>query len=53
MTEGDVQALRTAGFDDRGIHDLTQVVAYFNYITRMAEGLGVDAETFIEPWGKA
>jgi alkylhydroperoxidase family enzyme len=51
MNEEDVDTLRALGFDDRAIHDLTQVVAYFNYITRVAEGLGVEAETFITPWG--
>jgi hypothetical protein len=27
--------------------DLTQVVAYFNYINRIADGLGVDLEQFM------
>jgi uncharacterized peroxidase-related enzyme len=46
-----VDELRTHGFDDRAIHDATQVIAYFNYITRVADGLGVEPEDFIEPWG--
>lgn len=46
-----VDQLRTHGFDDRAIHDATQVIAYFNYITRVADGLGVEPEDFIEPWG--
>ena len=45
--------MRSHGFSDRAIHDATQVIAYFNYITRIAEALGVEPETFIEPWGKA
>lgn len=36
--------LREAGLDDRAIHDATQVVAYFAYINRIADGLGVDPE---------
>lgn len=40
----DVEALRTAGWDDRAIHDATQVISYFNYINRIADGLGVDLE---------
>ncbi len=48
----DLERLREQGFSDRAIHDATQVVAYFNYITRVAEGLGVEAELFIEPWGR-
>jgi len=39
-----VAALRDAGFDDRAIHDAAQVVAYFAYINRVADGLGVDLE---------
>ena len=44
MKSGDVQALRGAGFTDRAIHDAAQVAAYFNYINRIADGLGVDPE---------
>ncbi len=44
MREEDVRALRRAGHDDRAIHDAAQVVAYFNYINRVAEGLHVDLE---------
>jgi uncharacterized peroxidase-related enzyme len=52
MTPADLDALRAAGFDDRAIHDATQVIAYFNYITRVADALGVEPETFIDPpWG--
>ena len=39
-----VQALRDHGFEDRAIHDAAQVVAYFSYINRIADGLGVDPE---------
>jgi len=42
--KADADALRAAGWDDRAIHDATQIVAYFNYINRIAEGLGVDPE---------
>ncbi len=48
---GDVDELRRHGFDDRAIHDAAQVIAYFNYITRIADGLGVEPEDFIRPWG--
>ena len=46
MNEGDVAALREAGLDDRGILDTCQIVAYFNFVTRLAEGLGVELEEY-------
>jgi len=48
MTADDVEALRAAGFDDRAIHDAVQIVAYFSYINRVADGLGVDEEAWLE-----
>ena len=53
MSEDDILSLRARGFDDRAIHDATQVVAYFNYINRLAEGLHVEQEDFIRPWEKS
>jgi uncharacterized peroxidase-related enzyme len=44
MMEEDVAALRHQGFDDRAIHDICAVTAYFNFVNRMADGLGVDLE---------
>ncbi|MBZ0285560.1 MAG: hypothetical protein K8L97_32820 [Anaerolineae bacterium] len=52
MTAADIEILRAAGLDDRAIHDATQVIAYFNYINRIADALGVEPETFIPPWGE-
>ncbi|MCF6228718.1 MAG: peroxidase [Planctomycetes bacterium] len=40
----DVNSLRAAGFNDAEISHAGQVVSYFNYINRIAEGLGVDNE---------
>ncbi len=44
MMEADVRHLRELGLSDRAINDATQVIAFFNYINRVAEGLGVDLE---------
>ena len=51
MTPDDLDILRKQGFDDRAIHDATQVISYFNYINRIADALGVEREDFIQPWG--
>lgn len=51
MSPADLDVLRAHGFGDRGIHDAVQVIGYFNYITRVADALGVEPESFIEPWG--
>lgn len=49
----DVERLRSHGLSDRAITDLTQVCAYFNYINRIAEGLGVDEETWLDAKGRS
>jgi uncharacterized peroxidase-related enzyme len=41
-------ALRSAGWSDAAIHDALQVVAYFNYINRIADVVGIDDEP---EWG--
>lgn len=53
MSRGDLERLRRVGLDDRCIHDATQVIGFFNYITRVADGLGVEPEEFIEEWGRS
>ncbi len=50
MTDDDIIGLRELDFDDRAIHDATQVIAYFNYINRIADGLHVAQEEFIRAW---
>ena len=42
-----IQELRDNGFDDRGIHDICTIVAYFNFVNRIASGLGVELESNI------
>jgi alkylhydroperoxidase family enzyme len=44
MNAEDVVSLRALGWSDLEIHDAAQVIAYFNYINRIADGLGVDLE---------
>ena len=40
----DIEALRVAGFDDRGILQITLIASWFNYINRVADALGVGRE---------
>lgn len=48
MVENDVTALREVGFSDRDILDIAEVVAYYAYVNRIADGLGVTVETWFE-----
>jgi len=40
----DHERLRAAGFDDRGILQITLIASWFNYINRVADALGVGRE---------
>ena len=42
MKEEDVDELREAGFTDRTILDINLITSYFNFVNRIAEGLGVE-----------
>jgi len=46
-SETDIVTLRSAGMSDEEIHDATQVIALFNYYTRLAHALGVEPEDFM------
>ena len=47
MSQENVDSLRKHGFSDRQITVATQVISYFNYINRIADGLGVDLEDWM------
>ena len=40
----DVDGLRAQGWSDAAIHDAIQVIAYFNYINRVADAIGIEDE---------
>ncbi len=44
MEKADVRRLCEAGLDDGEILDVCQVTAYYNYVNRLADGLGVELE---------
>jgi alkylhydroperoxidase family enzyme len=44
VRQDDVDALRAAGFDSRAVHDICVLAAYFAFVNRTADGLGVVLE---------
>lgn len=49
LREADVSALRAHGLDDDAISSAVQVVAYFNYVNRVADAIGIEPEP---EWGE-
>ncbi|MBV13806.1 MAG: peroxidase [Actinobacteria bacterium] len=47
VTKSDVDQLRKVGFSDRDILDIVEVTAYYAYVNRIADGLGVGLEAWI------
>ena len=47
MTEDDVESLRRAGFSDLDVLHIAEVVAYYAYANRIADGLGIPLEDWI------
>ncbi len=45
MIEADVSSLRAQGFEDRAIHDICAIAAYYAFVNRIADGLGVELES--------
>ena len=48
VSRATIDSLRAAGWTDAQILDATQVIGFFNYITRIADALGVDPEDFMK-----
>jgi uncharacterized peroxidase-related enzyme len=44
MNQSDVDNLRSTGFTQAAILDICQVTAYFAFVNRIADGLGVELE---------
>ncbi|HTZ48832.1 MAG TPA: peroxidase [Verrucomicrobiae bacterium] len=44
----DHKSLRSVGFDDRGILQITLIASWFNYINRVADALGVGRDGKVE-----
>jgi uncharacterized peroxidase-related enzyme len=48
VCEADLKPLRDAGFDDQGMMDIVMIVSLFNFMNRLADGLGVQTEPAME-----
>lgn len=48
MVQADVEKLRQVGFTDADILDINQITGYFAFVNRLADGLGVELESFWE-----
>ncbi len=44
MTESDWQPLRLLSFDDHACLEVAHIVGIFNYLTRLADGFGLQPE---------
>jgi uncharacterized peroxidase-related enzyme len=44
VSGADIDALRDVGWSDSAVHDALQVTAYFNYINRIADAVGIEDE---------
>ena len=44
VDEADIDALRAEGLTDTDVSDAIQGIAYFNYVTRVADGVGIEDE---------
>ena len=46
MKQADVEKLREVGFEDVDILDINQITGYFAFVNRLADGLGVELESY-------
>ena len=42
MCEDDIEEMRSAGLEDDEVLDVALITAYFNFVNRLAVGLGVE-----------
>ena len=51
VNKQDIELLKSYDFSDKDISQIVQIIAYFNYINRVADGLGLEPEDFIDEKG--
>jgi uncharacterized peroxidase-related enzyme len=44
VTKQEVETLKAAGFSESAVLDICQVAAYYAFVNRLADGLGVELE---------
>ena len=47
VTESDVDRMRDAGFSDTDILHIAEVIGYYAYANRIADGLGIPLEDWV------
>ncbi len=47
----DLKKFKELDYSEKEISEIIQVVSYFNYINRVADGLGLEPESFIDKLG--
>jgi uncharacterized peroxidase-related enzyme len=50
VKQGDIDGLKSHGFTETAILDACQIIGYFNYVNRLADGLGVELEQLTGDW---
>ena len=51
ISKFDIETLSDYALSDKEISEIVQIVSYFNYINRVADGLGLEPEEFIDEKG--
>ena len=51
VSKKDIQNIKDFGYVDKEISEIVQIISYFNYINRVADGLGLEPEDFIDEKG--
>ena len=51
IVKKDIQKIIDFGYVDKEVSEIVQIISYFNYINRVADGLGLQPEDFIDEKG--
>tara|TARA_B100001939_G_C16724548_1_gene522726 strand:+ start:298 stop:600 length:303 start_codon:yes stop_codon:yes gene_type:complete len=51
IAKNDLQKIKEFGYEDKEVSEVVQIISYFNYINRVADGLGLEPEGFIDEKG--